>query len=92
MPQTVIEGLQKIENPQYMDYQDIEKQFGGLWAIISNLKDGPMFTIAGGCVRYVIDPKIDNFRSLIYRKMTELRPFIKRDALGKCVVMYVHPW
>ena len=60
-----------IENPVYMTYEEMEKEFIGKWVLISNCKYGPYNAFIGGVPVAVADTIFEGQRDGFYDKFKE---------------------
>ena len=73
-------SIKAVENPVYMDLDEIKRCFWGYWLLLCNISPGE--GIRGGVVRYYADK-----RSELYEKMRELDK--SPEIFGDTTVFFV---
>ena len=70
-----------IENPVYMTYEEMEKEFAGKWILVANRVDTPTGLTAGGIPVAVADTIFEGQRDGFYEKFRapEYAPRIDLD-------------
>ena len=74
--------IYKVDNPIYMNREDIEKKYWGNALVLTNIEETPTYDWAGGKVHYYA-----KYMNPLHKVLNDT---IKNNAgLGQCGVLYV---